>query len=138
MTTTENLIKRHEGLRLKPYRCISGKLTIGIGRNLDANGISKEEAEILFRNDLLEAKLQGINLVRNFYTLNEARQAVIISMIFQMGAKGFAKFKNTIKFIEAKNFEKAARNMLLSLWAVQTPRRARELSKMMKEGKFAE
>jgi hypothetical protein len=25
---------RHEGLRLKPYRCTAGKLTIGIGRNL--------------------------------------------------------------------------------------------------------
>ncbi len=26
---------RHEGLRLKPHRCTAGKLTIGIGRNLD-------------------------------------------------------------------------------------------------------
>ena len=26
---------RHEGLRLKPYRCIAGKLTICIGRNMD-------------------------------------------------------------------------------------------------------
>ena len=26
---------RHEGLRLKPYRCTAGKLTIGYGRNLD-------------------------------------------------------------------------------------------------------
>jgi len=26
---------RHEGLRLKPYRCTAGRLTIGIGRNLD-------------------------------------------------------------------------------------------------------
>jgi len=26
---------RHEGLRLKPYRCTAGKLTNGIDRNLD-------------------------------------------------------------------------------------------------------
>jgi lysozyme len=26
---------RHECLRLKPYRCTVGRLTIGIGRNLD-------------------------------------------------------------------------------------------------------
>jgi lysozyme len=26
---------RPEGLRLKPYRCIAGKLTICIGRNMD-------------------------------------------------------------------------------------------------------
>ncbi len=30
----EQLI-RHEGLRLKPYRCTAGKLTISIGDNLD-------------------------------------------------------------------------------------------------------
>ena len=37
---TETLI-RHEGLRLEPYRCTEGKLTIGVGHNLDDNPISK-------------------------------------------------------------------------------------------------
>ena len=31
---------RHEGLRFKPYRCPAGKLTIGIGRNLNDRGES--------------------------------------------------------------------------------------------------
>ncbi len=34
----ENMIRQlttHEGLRLKPYHCPAGKLTIGIGRNPD-------------------------------------------------------------------------------------------------------
>lgn len=42
-----NIIKmliRHEGLRLKPYKDSVGKLTIGVGRNLDDKGITKEEA----------------------------------------------------------------------------------------------
>ena len=43
---------RHEGLRLKPYRCTAGKLTIGIGRNLDDCGISKTEAYVLLENDI--------------------------------------------------------------------------------------
>ena len=42
---------RHEGLRLKPYRCTAGKLTIGIGRNLDDCGISQKEAYALLDND---------------------------------------------------------------------------------------
>ncbi len=42
-----DLIKRHEGLSLKPYMDSRGFLTIGYGRNLDANGISKSEAEYL-------------------------------------------------------------------------------------------
>ena len=36
---------RHEGLRLKPYRSSAGKLTIGIGRNLDDRGIRQKEAQ---------------------------------------------------------------------------------------------
>ena len=35
---------RHEGLRLKPYRDTAGKLTIGVGRNLDDVGVSEAEA----------------------------------------------------------------------------------------------
>jgi lysozyme len=36
----------HEGLRLKPYRCSSNKLTIGIGRNIEDVGITEEEAMV--------------------------------------------------------------------------------------------
>ena len=44
MPTIEEQLLLHEGLRLKPYRCTSNKLTIGVGRNLEDKGISKEEA----------------------------------------------------------------------------------------------
>ena len=40
---------RDEANRLKPYRDSVGKLTIGIGRNLDDRGISKEESFFLLR-----------------------------------------------------------------------------------------
>ena len=40
---TETLI-RHEVLRLRPYTDSVGKLTIGVARNLDNLGISREEA----------------------------------------------------------------------------------------------
>ena len=44
---------RHEGLRLKPYRCSAGKLTIGIGRNLDDCGISQSETYVMLINDIM-------------------------------------------------------------------------------------
>lgn len=47
-----NDLIRDEGLKLKPYRCTSNKLTIGIGRNLDDNGITEAEARYLLHNDL--------------------------------------------------------------------------------------
>ncbi|MFA6660842.1 MAG: lysozyme, partial [Bacilli bacterium] len=40
MDRIKEQLVRHEGLRLKPYRCTADKLTIGIGRNLDDCGIS--------------------------------------------------------------------------------------------------
>jgi lysozyme len=43
---------RDEGLRLKPYRCTAGALTIGVGRNLDARGITEAEARFMLANDM--------------------------------------------------------------------------------------
>ncbi|MDY0127369.1 MAG: hypothetical protein RBR69_04500 [Candidatus Cloacimonadaceae bacterium] len=44
MDRIKEQLVRHEGLRLKPYRCTAGKLTIGIGRNLNDCGITQSEA----------------------------------------------------------------------------------------------
>jgi lysozyme len=45
----EMLIK-NEGLVCQPYHCSAGKLTIGVGRNLEVNGISEDEAMYLLEN----------------------------------------------------------------------------------------
>jgi len=45
---------RHEGLRLKPYRCTAGKLTIGNGCNLDDRSISQKEAYAMLERDLYD------------------------------------------------------------------------------------
>ncbi|HAC30701.1 MAG TPA: lysozyme, partial [Marinobacter hydrocarbonoclasticus] len=46
-------LKRHEGLRLKPYldTASSPRLTIGYGRNLEDVGISRDEADFMLDND---------------------------------------------------------------------------------------
>ena len=51
MTLRDALI-RDEGVRLKPYRDSVGKLTIGVGRNLDDKGLTRAEAEALLDNDI--------------------------------------------------------------------------------------
>ena len=33
---------QHEGLKLKPYQCPAGRLTIGVGRNLEDKGITEK------------------------------------------------------------------------------------------------
>ena len=37
----------HEGLRLKPYKCPAGYLTIGVGRNVETNPITEEEKKVV-------------------------------------------------------------------------------------------
>lgn len=36
----------HEGIRLQPYRCPAGYLTIGVGRNLETNQLTVEEKKV--------------------------------------------------------------------------------------------
>jgi len=45
-------LKKHEGFRSKVYKCPAGYLTIGYGRNLETNGLTKEEAEYLLQKDV--------------------------------------------------------------------------------------
>jgi lysozyme len=122
-----------EGLRLKPYKDSVGLLTIGIGRCLDTTGISMDECEYLFKNDTdhIEAQAQSFSW---YAGLDEVRQAVVLSMLFNLGLRGFQKFVNTIKFIETRQYEKAAYNMLQSKWAKQVGKRAYRLAEMMRTG----
>ena len=53
-------------------------------------------------------------------------------MCYQLGISGFSKFKKTIYLIETEQYEDASIEMLDSLWAKQTPSRARELSEALR------
>jgi len=139
---TEALMKRikaqlvrHEGLRLKPYRCTAGRLTIGIGRNLDDRGISQKEAYAMLERDIQDCEQWLIDDIPEIYNkLDEVRQSVLLNMCFNLGIKGLLEFKNTLAFIGAGDWERAANNMLASKWAKQVGMRAIELSEMMRKG----
>ena len=127
---------RHEGLRLKPYRCTAGKLTIGIGRNLDDRGISQKEAYAMLERDIQDCEQWLIDEIPEVYNkLDEVRQSVLLNMCFNLGIKGLLEFKNTLAFIDAGDWERAANGMLASKWAKQVGRRAIELSELMRKGK---
>ena len=127
---------RHEGLRLKPYRCTAGKLTIGIGRNLDDRGISQKEAYAMLERDIQDCEQWLNDAIPEIYNnLDEVRQSVLLNMCFNLGIKGLLGFKNTLAFVGAGDWERAANNMLASKWAKQVGMRAIELSEMMRKGK---
>lgn len=123
-----------EGVVLKPYRCTAGKLTIGIGRNLDDVGLSRDEAGYLLENDIARAELSARKLIPAFDALSEARQCVVVSMAFNMGEKTFSTFKNTLACINHGQWAAAASGMRQSLWAKQVGDRAERLAKMMEQG----
>lgn len=130
----EARIALHEGLRLIPYRCTAGKLTIGIGRNLDDKGITKEEAYYLLRNDLKECHRQCCEAFWWYGEMDLVRQSIIKEMCFNMGLGGLQKFKNMLLACSLKNYREAAKQMLDSRWATQVGKRAQTMSKIMETG----
>lgn len=131
-------LERHEGYRQRPYKDTVGKLTIGIGRNLDDVGISLDEARYLCERDVAEAE----NLCRQnfpwFDALDSVRQDVLINMMFNMGPARLKKFTRTLAFIQARKFSDAGAEMLDSRWAQQVGDRAAELSQQMATGVYSD
>lgn len=125
---------RDEGLRLKPYRCTAGKLSIGVGRNLEDVGISKSEAEYLLHNDILNVQIDLDRKLPWWRAMSEARQLVLANMAFNLGISSLLGFKNTLGAMERGDYEAAAVGMGASKWAVQVGPRATRLIKMMREG----
>jgi lysozyme len=125
-------IARHEGLRLVPYRCAAGKLTIGYGRNLDDRGIREEEARVMLSNDIAEVRAALRSRLPWFATAHSAVQDVLINMGINLGTAGLLNFKRTLAYLSAEQYKAAADEMLDSLWAKQVPTRAKELSDMIR------
>lgn len=128
-------LRLHEGERLRPYRCTAGKLTIGVGRNLEDRGISREESAYLLANDIANEERELLRALPWVAKLDEVRQRVLLDMSFNLGLVGLLNFKNTLATIQAGDYQRAAAMMLDSKWARQVGQRAERLSRMMATGK---
>ena len=127
MTLREQLA-RDEGLRLKPYRDDTGHLTIGIGRNLDAEGISMAEADFMLDNDITAVTADVYSHLDWAYTLSEARRGVLLNMAFNLGIAGLLGFRHFLAAMKVGDWDTASKEMLDSHWAVQVGDRAHRLS----------
>lgn len=135
----ENLVeqlKRHEGIRLKPYRCTSDKLTIGIGRNLEDVGITEDEAEALLINDLRRVDEQVKTYMPWATNLTQARYDALMNFVFNVGIGTALKFKNAMEALKQSDFDTAAAELLDSRWSTQVGSRAIELADQIKTGKY--
>lgn len=136
----ENVVRSlrgEEGEVLHEYKDHLGYSTIGIGRLIDkrkGGGITPEEAAYLLGNDV-DKVIDQLNKRLPWWTkLDDARKGVLINMAFQMGIDGLLGFKNTLRMIEQGRYTDAANGMMQSLWARQTPARAKRMSEQMRTG----
>jgi len=124
MISMQTYIKRNEGLRLKPYHCKAGKLTIGYGRNLEAKGISIKQAEYLFGNDMKIVAKQVANRIEFYKKLSYKRKMVLVDMAFNMGIEGLLGFKKMLGAMKRKDFMEAGKELMRSKYAEQVKTRA--------------
>jgi lysozyme len=127
---------RDEGTVLHAYPDSEGYLTIGIGRLIDerkGGGISQQEAEFLFDNDL-ETKLTALNQrLEWFHRLPARKKRALGNMAFQLGIDGLFGFRRMLAALKRGDWSAAQREALDSLWAKQTPERARRVAAMLGE-----
>ena len=124
-------IKESEGFRSKVYQCTEGHDTIGYGFAIKDLVLSRDMCDTILETKVAELKLivnQKIPLIED---LPEIVQEVLYEMYYQMGNSLF-KFKKTLKHLENKDYRLAAKEMLDSRWAGQTPNRAKKLSNYVK------
>lgn len=128
---------RDEGMRLKPYTDTVGKVTIGVGRNLDDVGISETEAL-----DMLDADIDRSieDLERNLPWLFERPEPVqraLVNMCFNLGWPRLSGFRNMLAALEAGDYDRAAAEALDSRWARQVGARAERIAALFREGAVA-
>lgn len=133
MHSIEDQLILHEGLRLKPYRCTAGKLTIGVGRNLETRGITYHEAMMLLRNDIEEITGQ-LEHFAWYQSLGPVRRKVLVDMCFNLGVGGLMGFQKMIEALKRADYETAADEMTDSRWYKQVGERGRRLERMMRTG----
>ena len=126
-------IKKHEGYVGIVYKDSLGIDTIGYGFAIKDLELDEDICEII-----LERKLHNLidRLLLKFgwfkYMPPEIKD-IVTEMCYQLGVTGFSKFKKTIAYLQDKKWEEASVEMLDSLWARQTPNRAKEMSNRVKK-----
>ena len=133
MSLIDNL-KQSEGYKSTVYKCTQGFDTIGYGFAIKDLILSEEISTMILieKLDGISERLSG----HDFYISSpDDVRDVLVEMAYQMGISGLLKFKRTLQYISEKNYEMASVEMLDSLWAKQTPNRAKHLSEIVKNAR---
>lgn len=136
MSKSSEFTAANEGYRQFAYQCTAGKTTIGIGFNLDDVGLSEEESRVILNMRLRKIQMKLLEDFPWFIGLNDARQAALNDMAYQLGINGLYKFKKSLALLKFMDYQAAGIEFADSRWAKQTPRRAVKVCSMIQTGEF--
>lgn len=131
MINIVELLERQEGFRQFAYRDTVGKITVGIGRNLEDKGISKAEALYLLHNDINDCEQQLKDRFYWFEQIHEDARTILISLCFNMGLGGLLTFTKALEHFKNENYKMAADELMNSKWAKQVGTRSLEIADIL-------
>ena len=126
-------IKKHEGYVGIVYKDSVGVDTIGYGFAIKDLELDEDLCEIILERKLHLLTDRLYIKYGWFKYMPQEIKDIVIEMNYQLGVTGFSKFKKTIAYLQNKQWEEASVEMLDSLWAKQTPNRAKEMSERVKK-----
>ena len=148
MSKIIEILNFEEGFREKPYIDTEGYPTVGTGFLIGPKGSAlsnyqftlPKAASDAWLDELVKARKDAMNrngvILNALRSCNDARTDILISMAYQLGVGGLSQFTTTLSLVSQKNFVSAGDNMLKSLWARQTPGRARRHAEVMRSGTY--
>lgn len=125
----------HEGFRNAMYTCTAGVPTIGVGHSLH-RPISNAAVDQILSDDINDTIAECDRAFPGWRNHNDARQNVLLELLFNIGAPRLAGFKKMWAALQAKDYAQAANELLDSKWAGQVGNRAVTLAERMREGKL--
>ena len=135
------MLKRHEGVETHAYVCSEGKITVGVGRNIDQEGgigLSDDEVDYLLQNDVERVIKELAAEYPWFNDLDDVRKDAMVDISFNLGATRVRLFKRALAAMEEGEYKLAATEFLDSKWAKQVGSRALERPDMISRGEYAD
>jgi lysozyme len=130
----KQLIRKHEGLKLKLYKDSLGIWTIGYGFNVQEREMPKEVAE-LWLDILVQECIKELDKAIPWWKqLSHARRDVLIDMCYNLGFVRLLGFKKFLEHLKNGNYKEAAMEGRNSKWANQVGNRDETLMKIIEEG----
>ena len=139
MTMIIEMLRAHESVETYAYTCSAGKITIGVGRNIDSGGglgLSDDEIDYLLANDVKRVNDELLGAFGWYKTLGTERKDAIMDMCFNMGLPRLMQFKKALAAMAKGDYVTASAEFLDSKSATQVGMRAVTITDIIESGEY--